>query len=70
MPQSEHERAKTLAIVQTVLICLALESVVLLVLTGITGSFIGAVAASVLFLGPLSVWIAPALYKYIVKASQ
>jgi len=70
MFQSEHDRRKGVAILQTALFCIVLEAVVLLVLTGITGSFVAAVAVSVIFLGPLSLWAAPALYAHILKASE
>jgi hypothetical protein len=70
MIQSEDDRRKGAAIFQTVLICLVLEGLLLLILTGMTGSLVEAIIASVIFLGPVSIWAAPVIYAYILKASE
>ncbi len=70
MIQSEDERRKGVAIFQTVLICLVLEGLLLLVLTNMTRSLVGAIFASVIFFGPASIWAAPVIYRYILKASE
>ena len=67
--QSEQDRAKGIALFQTILLCAVLEGLALIILRGITGTFLGAAIVSVIWLGPLSCWIGPALYRYLQKAS-
>lgn len=68
--KSEAERAKSIALVQTVLICAVVEGVVLLVLRQISTNFLEAAAISLFFLGPLSLWFARPLYRYLLRENQ
>ena len=68
--QSEADRKKMAAAVLTAIICLAIEIVVVVVLYGFYRSFLGAVAVSVVIFGPISLWIAPPLYRHIVRGNQ
>lgn len=68
--QSETDRAKSVALIQTVLICAVLEAVVLLGLRQISTNFLEAAAVSIFFLGPLSLWFARPLYRYLLRENQ
>jgi hypothetical protein len=60
------EQAKVTALIQTVLLCAVVEGVVLVVLTQFTVNLLEAAAVSVVFLGPLSLWLGPPLYRRLL----
>ena len=59
------------AALQTVCVCAAVEGLILIVLAGILNhSFIAAAVVSAGFLGPVSWWLAPAVYRRLLRASS
>ncbi|MBI2750343.1 MAG: hypothetical protein HYX43_13690 [Burkholderiales bacterium] len=65
--QSEAERAKLTSILQTALVCVIVEGLLLVLLRLFTGNFLGAAVMSVLLFGPMSAWFAPSLYRHLLK---
>lgn len=68
--QSEFDRARCAALLQTTLICLALEGVLLLVLRLVTDNFLEAAAVSIFIIGPISILVARPLYRYLLHENQ
>lgn len=68
--QSEDEREKRSALIQTVLICVVVELMLLLFLRVIRGSFVEAVFISFFVIGPASLWFAAPLYRYLLRANR
>lgn len=68
--QSEEERKKRSALMQTVGVCIAVEVVLLLLLRVTFESFAVAVFTSVFVFGPASLWFAAPLYRYFLRANQ
>jgi putative effector of murein hydrolase len=68
--QSEDERGKRSAVIQTVLICAVVELILLLFLRVIRGSFAEAALISFFVIGPASLWFAAPLYRYLLRANQ
>jgi putative effector of murein hydrolase len=68
--QSEDERGKRSAVIQTVLICVVVELIVLLFLRVIRGSFAEAALIPFFVIGPASLWFAAPLYRYLLRANQ
>ena len=54
----------------TVLLCCFLEGLALLILYSFTKSAAASLFYSVACLGPLSIWLGPPIYRYIVRASR
>ncbi len=67
--KSEAERANTNAVIQTGLICAALEGLALVTLRSFTGGYVEAAVVSALWLGPLSLWLGPVLYRHLARAN-
>jgi hypothetical protein len=66
--KSDESRLRSAALLQTVLICGVVEALVLVVLHYWTNSWGGAVVLSIVALGPLSLWFARPLYRYLLQA--
>ena len=60
-------REKRIAALQTACICIAVELVIVLLLGTLMDSYLGAVAPSLVILGPASLWLAPSVYGYILR---
>lgn len=67
--QSEIERARSRARLQAVLICALLEGMAVLTVRPFTGGYGEAAIMSALWLGPLSLWVGPPLYRWLLRAS-
>ena len=57
------------ALEKTVAICAVLEILILLGCYQSTGTLLGALAMSLAFFGPLSVWVGPRLYRQFERAA-
>ena len=68
--QSEDERGKRSAVIQTVLICVVVELMLLLFLRVVRGTFAEAAIISFWVIGPVSLWFAAPLYRYLLRANQ
>lgn len=68
--QSEDERGKRSAVIQTVLICVVVELALLLFLRFMRGTFAEAAFISFFLIGPASFWFAARLYRYLLRANQ
>jgi putative effector of murein hydrolase len=68
--QSEDERGKRSAGIQTVLICVVVELMLLFFLRVILGSFAEAALTSLVVFGPASLWFAAPLYRHLLRANQ
>ena len=68
--QSEFDRARWAALLQTTLICLALEGILLLALRLVTDTFLEAAAVSIFLIGPISIWVSRPLYRYLLRENQ
>jgi hypothetical protein len=66
---NEAQSASDSALVKTVAICAILEILVLLGCYRSTDSVVGAIAMSLIFFGPLSVWVGPRLYRQFERAA-
>lgn len=62
-----HARRKVLAASQTACVCAAVEAAVFVPLGVFTDSYLGAAGVSLLTLGPLSLWMAPLLYRRLLN---
>lgn len=60
-------RPKVIALFQAACICAAVEAAIILLLGTFMGSYLGAVGVSLLILGPVSLWIAPAVYRRLLR---
>ena len=67
--QSEDERKKRSALTQTILVCIALDLVLFLFLGAVLGSFASAGFAIFFVVGPVSLWFAGPLYRYLLRAN-
>ena len=66
-----EQNPRLTAALQTVCVCAAVEGLILIVLAGILNhSFIAAAVVSAGFLGPVSWWLAPAVYRRLLRASS
>lgn len=66
-----EQNPRLTAALQTACICAAVEGLILMVLAGILNhSFIAAAVVSAGFLGPVSWWLAPAVYRRLLRASS
>ena len=68
--KSDESRHQSAALLQTVLICGVVEVLVLVLLQQWTKSWGGAVVLSIIALGPLSLWFARPLYRYLLREQQ
>ena len=68
--QSEDQRKKSAALVQTVLICIAVDAMFLLLLRAIFGTFAEALFISLLVIGPVTFWLSAPLYRYLQRANK
>lgn len=68
--QSEEERKKRSALMQTVGVCVAVEIVLLLLMHVVFGSLSVAAFTSVFVFGPASLWFAAPLCRYFLRANQ
>lgn len=59
---------KRIAALQTACICIAVELAIVLLLGTLVDSYLGAVAVSLVILGPASLWFAPSVYGYLLPA--
>lgn len=66
--KSQQENARATAIIQTVSVCVLAELLAVFTLKAFTSHWLEAFAMSILFLGPVSVWLAPPLYRYLLDA--
>lgn len=66
---SEAERITKVALIQSIIICIAIETITILLLYNITENVIGAIAATILLIGPLSLFIFPVLYKFLKRTN-
>lgn len=67
--QSETERARSRARLRAVLLCAVLEGVALLLVRPFTGGYGEAAFMSAVWLGPLSLWVGPPLYRWLLRAN-
>jgi hypothetical protein len=66
-----EQNPRLTAALQTACICAAVEGVILIVLASILNhSFIAAAVFSLGFLGPASCWLAPAVYRRLLRATS
>jgi len=63
--QSEEDRVKFSALVWTVILCLVLEGLSALVFALHEGSFLAGLFYSIWYLGPLSLFFGPKIYRYL-----
>lgn len=63
------ETVNRYALVLTLVLCGVLECLWLALFWAKEGSFLAGLFYSALVFGPLSVWLGPALYRYICRAS-
>ena len=66
---SETERNRSRARLQAVLLCAVLEGVAVLVVRPFTGGYGEAAFMSALWLGPLSLWVGPPLYRWLLRTN-
>lgn len=59
---------KTIAVLQTAGICIAIELTLVLLFGTYVDSYLGALIVLVVFLGPVSLWLAPPLYRRLLRA--
>jgi hypothetical protein len=69
MMNAPASRAKLVAALQTACICASIEAVIILLLGTFMNSYWGAAGVSFLLLGPVSLWIAPSVYRRLLSAS-
>jgi hypothetical protein len=69
MMKSSASRQKAVAVLQTACICVAVEAVIILLLGTVINSYLAAAGVSFLILGPVSWWLAPPVYAYLLRAS-
>jgi len=67
--QSEEDRIKFSALIWTIVLCLVLECLSAFVFALHEGSFLAGLFFSMLYLGPLSLFIGPRLYRYLCSNS-
>jgi len=60
-------RLKIVAALQTACICVMVEAVIILLLGTFMNSYLGAVGVSLFILGPVSWWLAPTVYGYLLR---
>ena len=63
--QSEEDRVKFSALIWTVILCLVLEGVSAFIFALHAGTFLAGLFYSVWYVGPLSLFIGPKLYRYL-----
>jgi hypothetical protein len=63
--QSEESRIQFAALMWTIMLCLLLECFSAFIFALHEGSFLAGLFFSVWYLGPLSLWMGPKLYRYI-----
>lgn len=68
--KSEFERAKTKALLQTALICLVGEVLVLVALRLFSVNMLEAAFLSIVVFGPLSAWFSRPLYRNLLRGNQ
>ena len=64
------ERALSAPFLLTLAACLVLEVLILLVVYSHYESLLGSLAFSVIVFGPASAWVAPPLYRYLLRAQE
>ena len=69
MMTTPPRREKILAALQTACICIAVELAIVLLLGTLVGSYLGAVAVSLVILGPVSLWLAPSVYGSVLRSN-
>ncbi|HEY8360732.1 MAG TPA: hypothetical protein VIL30_25015 [Ramlibacter sp.] len=63
-------QARLVAGLQTACVCATIEGAIILALGTFMNSWLGAAGVSFLLLGPLSLWIAPAVYRRLLRAGR
>ena len=64
------ERVLSAPFLLTLAACLVLEALILLVLYSHYESLLDSLAFSIIILGPASAWVAPPLYRHLVRAQE
>ena len=66
---SPASHAKLVAALQTACICATIDAVVILILGTLMNSYLDAAGLSLLFFGPVALWIAAPLYRHLLRRS-
>ena len=64
------QRALSTAGLQTIAACIIIEALLILIVFQFSGSLLGALVLTLLVIGPVSVYLAPPLYRYLVRAGS
>jgi len=68
--QTEDERGKRSTVIQTVLICVVVDLMLLVFVRVIRGLLAEAALISFFVIGTASLWFAAPLYRYLLRANQ